>query len=228
MEQATIAKICVDFAMTLLLLFLMAFHITGENAHMVSGAAMCVLVIVHLILNRIWVRTIHKGRYNAVRTFRLVFNILLFLTMSGLVASGIMMSPIRQFFDFFPLDIARTLHHVLAYWVFILVSIHIGIYLKKMTGMMRIKSTANTSRKYAKAVWLSIIVLITAYGLYAFVNRQIYSYMFFLNQYTFFDYDQPVYLFYIDYLAVMGAFIIIAHYSSFFVSKRFSNKANIS
>jgi hypothetical protein len=225
MKPATITKIGVDCAMTLLLLSLMAFHVTGETTHMVLGVAMCALVIAHLVLNRGWIRTIHKGRYNAIRTFRLVFNILLFSAMAGLVASGIMMSPIRQYFGFLPLDTARTLHHVLAYWGFILASIHIGIYVKKMADMVGAKINQQPRRKYAKAVLYALIILVAAYGIYAFANRQIYSYMFLINQYTFFDYEQPVYLFFIDYLAVMGLFIIIAHYSSTVVSKRFRNKA---
>jgi hypothetical protein len=223
MKPVTITKSGVDCAMTLLLLSLMAFHVTGETTHMVLGAVMCALVIAHLVLNRGWIRTIHKGRYTAVRTFRLICNILLFLTLSGLMVSGIMMSPIRQFFYFFPLDSARTLHHVLAYWGFILTSLHIGIYVKKMSGILGAKT--NQNRRYAKAVLYALIILIAAYGIYAFVNRQIYSYMFLINQYTFFDYEQPVYLFFIDYLAVMGLFIIIAHYSLTVISKRLRNKA---
>ena len=223
MKPATMTKIVVDCAMTVLLLALMAFHVTGETAHMVSGAALCALVIAHLVLNRRWIRTIHKGRYTAVRTFRLVFNILLFFTLAGLVISGIMMSPLRRYVGFLPLDTARTLHHVLAYWGFILTSIHIGMYVKKMAGMVGTKT--KRSRRYAKAAVWTLTILIAAYGIYAFVNRQIYSYLFFINQYTFFDYEQPVYLFFIDYLAVMGLFIITAHYASTVVSKRFSNKA---
>ncbi|MFP3090733.1 hypothetical protein LQZ21_10460 [Treponema sp. TIM-1] len=63
-------------------------------------------------------------------------------TMTGLVISGIMMSPLRQFFDFFPLDVAWTIHHLLAYWGFILTSIHIGMYVKTMMGIMRMNNLA--------------------------------------------------------------------------------------
>ncbi len=44
----------VDAAMTVLLLFLMAFQVTGEMAHEWIGIGMTVLVIVHQILNRKW------------------------------------------------------------------------------------------------------------------------------------------------------------------------------
>ena len=47
-----ILKRIVDAAMTVLLLFLMAYQVTGEMAHEWIGMGMMVLVIVHQILNR--------------------------------------------------------------------------------------------------------------------------------------------------------------------------------
>jgi hypothetical protein len=242
MKPITIAKISVDCAMTLLLLSLMAFHITGEAAHMALGAVMGALVIAHLVLNRGWIRTIHKGRYNALRLFRFIINLLIFLCFSGLMVSGIMMSPARRVFQFLPLmsniGIARTAHHVLAYWGFILTSMHIGMYVNRfqniavrifapqkpgfsgvppLTRPLRAPTIPCAPRVFA--------VLVVIYGVYAFINREIYSYMFLLNEYTFFDYEQPAYLFFIDYLSIMGLFIIIAHYASTLVLKRFRSKA---
>ena len=47
-------KRIVDAAMTVLLLFLMAYQVTGEMAHEWIGMGMTVLVIIHQILNRKW------------------------------------------------------------------------------------------------------------------------------------------------------------------------------
>ena len=44
----------VDAAMTVVLLFLMAYQVTGEAAHEWIGVSMTILVIVHQILNRRW------------------------------------------------------------------------------------------------------------------------------------------------------------------------------
>ena len=49
-----IVKRIVDAAMIVLLLFLMAYQVTGETAHEWIGIGMTVLVIVHQILNRKW------------------------------------------------------------------------------------------------------------------------------------------------------------------------------
>jgi hypothetical protein len=115
MNTKTKVKIIIDCAMTFFLLFLMAYHVTGETAHMIFGASLCVLIIAHLVLNCGWITAIRKGRYNAVRIIRLVFNVLLFFTMAGLLASGVMMSPARRLFGCSLIGTARTVHHVLAY-----------------------------------------------------------------------------------------------------------------
>ena len=47
-------KRIVDAVMTVLLLFLMAYQVTGESAHEWIGMGMTALVIVHQILNRKW------------------------------------------------------------------------------------------------------------------------------------------------------------------------------
>ena len=57
-----IIKRIVDTAMTVLLLLLMAYQVTGEMAHEWIGMAMTVLVIVHQILNRKWYSALFKGK----------------------------------------------------------------------------------------------------------------------------------------------------------------------
>ena len=54
----------VDAAMTVVLLFLMAYQVTGEAAHEWIGVSMTILVIVHQILNRKWYGALFKGKYN--------------------------------------------------------------------------------------------------------------------------------------------------------------------
>ena len=53
-KKNIIIKRIVDAAMTVLLLFLMAYQVTGEMAHEWIGIGMTVLVMIHQILNRKW------------------------------------------------------------------------------------------------------------------------------------------------------------------------------
>ena len=64
---------------------------------------------------------------------------------------------------------------------------------------------------------------IAVYGIYAFVARDIASYMFLKIQFVFFDFEEPLIFFLLDYLAVMGLFVFIGHYFAEFL-KRYSRK----
>ncbi|MBQ6663594.1 MAG: hypothetical protein IJM69_08670, partial [Firmicutes bacterium] len=57
-------KRIVDAAMAVLLLFLMAYQVTGEMAHEWIGMGMTVLVIIHQALNWKWYGALYKGKYN--------------------------------------------------------------------------------------------------------------------------------------------------------------------
>ncbi len=53
--------------MTVLLLCLMTYQVTGEVLHEWIGIGMTVLVIIHQIHNRKWYGAIFKGKHNALR-----------------------------------------------------------------------------------------------------------------------------------------------------------------
>lgn len=48
----------------------------------------------------------------------------------------------------------------------------------------------------------------------AFVKNQILSYLFLTTPFVFFDFEKPVWLFFAEYVAVMGLFVFLAHYIS--------------
>ena len=63
-KQNVMIKRIVDVCMTVLLLCLMAYQVTGEALHEWIGIGMTILVIIHQILNRKWYGAIFKGKYN--------------------------------------------------------------------------------------------------------------------------------------------------------------------
>ena len=64
--------------------------------------------------------------------------------------------------------------------------------------------------------WISRIAGtgIAVYGVYAFIKREILSYMLMQVHFVFFDYSEPVVFFILDYLAAMGFFVFAGHYLS--------------
>lgn len=56
-------------------------------------------------------------------------------------------------------------------------------------------------------------VLIAVYGLYAMFRRDIPNYLFMQTQFVFFNFEEPLVFFFLDYLAVMGLFVFAGYYA---------------
>ncbi len=205
-------KIIVDLLMTVLLMLLMAFELIGREEHEWLGVGMFAAFVVHHILNRKWTAHLLKGKYPPFRIAQTALAFLVLICMISSMVSGIVMS--RYVFDFLPIQggwgWARTLHMLAAYWGFVLMSLHLGLHWNMMMGMAGRAAAAPSLRRD----WLlrAIGILIAGYGVFAFFRRQIGAYMLLQIAFAFFDFEEPLILFFADYLAVMGLFVWIGHY----------------
>lgn len=215
LKPKTIIKITVDLAMTVLLFCLMAYLLVGETAHEWLGTAMFCLFVFHHILNWSWHRNLAKGRYTPLRVLQTAVDILVLLSMLGLMISGVIMS--REVFSFLPLSggtgFARTLHMLSSYWGFLLMGVHLGLHWGMMMGLAR--RAAGIRKPSTVRTWLmrAAAALLAAYGLYAFINNDIASYMLLRTQFVFFDMEQPLALFFLEYLGMMGLWAAVAYYA---------------
>jgi len=213
MKPKMILKLAVDFAMTAALLLLMAYELVGQAAHEWIGIGMLVLFIIHHFLKWSWTRNILKGRYNAVRIMKTGVVVLILCAMAGSMISGVILS--RHALSFLPIkggrSFARNLHMISAYWGFVLMSVHLGFHWSMMMGMAKkLFPKPSAVRKWVGRI---LALMIAGYGVYAFVKRNIGDYMMLRSHFVFFDYDEPLIFFYLDYIAVMGLFIFMGNYA---------------
>lgn len=92
-------KYAIDAVMSILLLFLMAFQVTGDKYHEWIGAGMLVLFLFHNLLNAGWYKVLFKGRYSPLRILCTIVNLLVLAAILITGYSGIVMS--RYVFDFY-------------------------------------------------------------------------------------------------------------------------------
>lgn len=226
MKPKMMLKMGIDLIMTVLLLCQMAYMLIGETAHEWMGAAMFVLFILHHILNWQWYKNLVKGRYTGFRVLQIIVNFLVLASMVGLMISGIIMS--REVFAFLPIDggmgFARILHMLAAYWGFILMSVHLGLHWGMIIGMVR-KMTGTAKPSPVRTRILRVFALaICGFGIYVFFKHNIADYLFVRSQFVFFDMEQPLVLFFGEYLAMMGLWVCIAYYASRLLLKRSGKK----
>lgn len=205
--------------MTVILLLLMAYSLVGEVLHEWLGIGMFLLFILHHILNSTWSQRLFKGKYTLFRILQTVLVVLALISMIGSMVSGIVLS--RHALAFLPItggqSLARTVHMLSAYWGFVIISLHLGIHWSIMMGMA--KKIFRSQSAIRSWIARCLGILIAGYGVYAFVRREIGNYMMLRSHFVFFDFNEPLIFFILDYMAVMGLFVFIGHYISFGAKK---------
>ena len=201
--------------MTIFLLLLMAYQVTGETLHEWIGAGMLVLFLLHNILNIRWYRGLTKGKYAALRILRTVINFSILAAMLIQAYSGIVLS--RHVFAALPIGggmaTARVLHLAGAYWGFILISVHLGMHWGMVMGIFRKKSGG---KMLVTLLWILrfLAVGMAVYGAICFYQADIVSYLFLKVEFAFLDYEKSGVLILAEYLAMMGLWVFISYYVS--------------
>ena len=221
MKPKAAVKALLDALMLLALLFLMGYQFWGDVAHEWAGVGMFLLFILHHLLNRQWHQNLFRGRFTPSRVLLLTFDLLLFLDMLGLMASGVLLS--NHVFAFLDLHggvgFARLLHMAASHWGFVLMALHLGLHWGMFVGLagkaLRLRQPSRLRR-----VLLPIVSGgVAAYGLTVFIRRDLPTYLLVRTQFVFLDFGEPVPLFYLDYLAMLGMFVFLAHYGMKLVRK---------
>lgn len=217
MKPKMIWKICVDIAMTVALLLLMAYELIGKAAHEWIGVSIFVLFVLHHILNGKWSRNLLKGKYTPFRIWQTVLVLLVLISMIGSMISGIILS--KYAFDFLSIrsgqSWARTVHLLCSYWGFVVMSLHLGLHWSMVMGMA--KKQHGALLRFRVWVFRAAATVIAVYGVFALVHREIGSYMFLKNEFVYFNFKEPLVLFFLDYLTVMGLFVFLGHYFAGFL-----------
>ena len=209
-------KRAVDVAMTAVLLFLMGYQFWGDAAHEWTGAGIFVLFAVHHILNWRWYKNIFQGKYSLMRIFQVCVNVLTLFSIVALIYSSIVLS--RYVFVFLPIEggmaLARRLHILGSYWGFLLMNLHLGLHWNMVIGIVQKRMRIKKSSGIRSVLLFFIGTVISLHGIAVFIRRNFLTYLLLKSEFVFLDYGESIVLFYIDYFALVGLCIFVAHYLS--------------
>lgn len=191
-------KRVIDICMTVSLLFLMAYQVTGEVLHEWMGMGMTALVIVHQILNRKWYSAVFKGKYNPYRIMTTAVNILLLLSFAMTALSGMFMSghAVPFMYGMVPASLARKMHLAMSHWSFVLMGLHIGLHIPVMTAKMKIEGKTKTAVT-------AVFCCIAGFGLFLFLHNGWADYMFFRAAFAFLDYEKAGVLVFLENMLML-------------------------
>ncbi len=194
-------RLAVDAGMTVLLLCLMAYQVTGETLHEWIGMGMTALLVLHHILNRKWYGALFKGKYSAYRILVTAVNMLLLLSIALTAVCGMSMSghAVPFLYGMLPVSFARRFHLSMSFWSFLLMGVHLGLHLPAMTAKVK-------PGKKARVLLNVLFVLAAAAGLNFFLRARIPDYLFFRTPFAFLDYEKPGVVVFLENLAQLFFF----------------------
>lgn len=218
-HQQQIKRI-IDIAMSIILVFLMAYQVTGEKVHEWIGIIMFILVITHQVLNMKWYSSLFIGKYNINRVIMIIINVLLLLSFTITAVSGMSMSnyAVPFLYKMFDVSVARELHLVFSYWSFILMGLHIGIHVNLISININ-KKIGKTEKKHLQIVLESLFIIIAGYGFCLFLKSEIVNYISFRTRFAFLDYEKNQILVLLENIAILIFFVEIMHYIISFIRK---------
>ena len=196
-----------DILMTILSVILMGGNMLfpDDRVHQICGISLIVIWVVHVVLNRRWYGSLFKGNYQPYRIMQIIVNLGVLLCGLFLMISGLLMA------WFIPsewvggaLGFARITHLLASHWYYIFMAFHIGLHAAMLAGKM--KSHGLVPR--------IICILISLYGIYAFIIRGVWKYMFGVQQFFFFDFNRGYVLFALDYISIIVLFGTVSYYLS--------------
>ena len=212
-----------------------------DRVHQVLGMVLLGLWIVHTILNRRWYGSLFRGHYNGYRIMQTVINIGISVCAILLMVSGMSMAwfmPVGIGLGAARIIHLVSSHW---YYIFMSahLGMHIsqiasrmrqkpaGSRLAKTDSDMPTAADKNMPAKtdsdiqtvsrssQPKMTWRIIgyicLAAICCYGIYAFIIRGVWKYMFCLQQFFFLDIDRGYLLFAIDYLSILILTAAVSH-----------------
>ena len=212
MKPNILGKISIDITLTVMLILLMAYELVGQSTHEWIGILMFLMFALHHVMNRRWICNINKGQWTILRIWQTALVVWIFVTMIGSMISGILLS--RTVFVFLSVpagqSVARKVHMICAYWGLVGMSLHLGFHWNMMLSIVeKYIELSVRKRKWMFRIFAAFLMIV---GIIAFLRRDVGSYMLLKNEFVFFNYEEPLIFFFLDYITIMGMFVCIGHY----------------
>lgn len=196
MKRKTILRHSTDLTMTVLLLVLMAYSVTGQEVHEWMGIGILALFLLHHGLNAAWFRTLVKGRYTPLRALQTIFVVLLFASVTAQVVSGLAMARYALPFLNIPVSTstARLMHLACGYWSFLLMGLHLGLHWSVFLGLGRKLRGGRPLPPAGRWILRILTGAAAIWGAVGFAQQNIIDYLFLRTEFVFFDYEKSLLL----------------------------------
>lgn len=214
MSPIFLSRLVFDLIAAGLLLFGFSYWWLGNVAHEVAGTAMFLLLIVHNVFNRRWYGTIAKGCREPRSLFNVVVTFLLMLAMLALLVTSVLISnALSGVMSAYGGFTVRQIHTLAAYWVLVILSVHLGLRWPMIMGVAR-KLTGITKPNAVRTILLRVIaVAIAIHGVWSSFELAIGTKLSMQMTLDWWNFEESVAGFFIHCLAIAGLYMSLTYYA---------------
>ena len=186
-------KLIVDILMLALMLIEFSKNYLSPLIHEIIGIILFILVIIHLILNKNYIKNVFKTKKDAFGVLMFIINISFFITFMLSIIFGILSS--QSFLKICNIHNVNiiNLHKILSYLSLIILGFHLGINFNMMFGKL--------TNKLNKYILYIIQLIIIIYGIYSFIKLDIIRHI--TGIYGFSIVNGNIFINLLDYLSIV-------------------------
>ncbi len=213
MNRLFLLRLAFDLTAASLLLIGLAYWWLGNVAHEVVGTAMFVLLVVHNVFNRRWYGTVARtreprGLINVGLTFLLLAGMLALLVTSVLISNTLAgLLPSWGGFT------VRQIHTFAAYWVLVIVSIHLGLRWPMILGVARSLLGIATPSPARTLALRALAAVIAIHGIWSSFALGIGTKLAMQVTLDWWNFEESVAGFFIHCVAIAGLYMFLTYYT---------------
>lgn len=227
MKPLFLTRLVFDLIAAGLLLFALSYWWLGNVAHELAGTVVFLLVIVHNVFNRRWYSTIPKARRDARGLFNIAVTLLLLVAMLALLVTSVLISnALSGVLSAYGGFTVRQIHTLAAYWVLVIISVHLGLRWPMLMGIARALtgiSKPNAMRTLALRV---IAVGLAIHGIWSSFELAIGTKLSMQMTLDWWNFEESVAGFFIHCIAIAGLYICLTYYAMKWVHGRKRSNAH--
>lgn len=168
MNSIFLLRLAFDLIAAGLLLLGLAYWWLGNTVHELAGTGMFLLVIVHNVFNRRWYGRISKEKRHGRGLFNIGITLLLLIAMLALLVTSLLISnTLSDFMSAYGGFTVRQIHTLAAYWVLVIVSIHLGLRWSMIMGVAHNLSGISTYSAVRTLALRTAAVVIAIHGIWS-------------------------------------------------------------
>jgi Na+/proline symporter len=213
LSSVFLSRLVFDFVAAGLLLFGLSYWWLGNTVHELAGTAMFLLVIVHNVFNRRWYGRISKEKRHGRGLFNIGITLLLLIAMLALLVTSVLISnALSGFMSAYGGFTVRQIHTLAAYWVLVIVAIHLGLRWPMLMGVAR-NLFGISSTKAARTLVLRIIAAaIAIHGVWSSFALGLGTKLSMQTSLDWWNFEESVAGFFVHCVAIAGLYIALTYY----------------